>query len=246
MLKRSNSTGKGIQRPLIGTADNDSFRLAVERGSSTKLGHLRKTAEVNFNFLTVTQIPLGRVDTSEKDADIFTKTLSSTKLQYRLSPWYMSGASRHDNSQAVINVEVHTHCVTCAYCNLVDTGHFLSVVCSCRMSQAFAFSVLLSCMRIAEARVEIASEILLVEINMTQCFSLVAAGIICVFIMCWSPRRRVGACEESQKEKPEVKTTKRLGTNLEQSVWTILPVESRVVRHQSRKVFDRVFYTTSA
>ena len=114
------------------------------------------------------------------------------------------------------------------------------------MSQAFAFSVLLSCMRIAEARVEIASEILLVEINMTQCFSLVAAGIICVFIMCWSPRRRVGACEESQKEKPEVKTTKRLGTNLEQSVWTILPVESRVVRHQSRKVFDRVFYTTSA
>ena len=78
------------------------------------------------------------------------------------------------------------------------------------MSQAFAFSVLLSCMRIAEARVEIASAILLVEINMTQCFSLVAAGIICVFIMCWSPRRRVGACEESQKEKPEVENDEKI------------------------------------
>ena len=234
MLKCSNSGGKGIQRPLIETADNDSLRLAVERGSSTNLGHLRKTAEVNFNFLTVTQIPLGRVDTSENDADISTKTLSSTKLQYRLSPWYMSGASRNDNSQAVLNVEFHRHCVTCANCNFVDTGHVLSVVCSCRMSQAFAFSVLLSCMRIAEARVEIASAILLVEINMTQCFSLVAAGVFRVFIMCWSPRRCVGAFEESQKEKLKVKTTKRLGTTLEQSVRTILPVESRVVRCQSR------------
>ena len=65
-------------------------------------------------------------------------------------------------------------------------------------------------MRIAEARAEIASAILLVEINMTQCFSLVAAGIVCVFIMCESPRRRVGACEESKKEKLKGKTTKRL------------------------------------
>ena len=222
MLKCSKSAGKGIQRPLIGTADNESLRLAVERGSSTKLGHLRKTAEVNFNFLTATQIPLGRVDTSESSADIFTETLSSIKLQRRLSPWYVSGVSRKNSSQAVLNVEFDRHCVTCANCNFVDTGHFLSVVCPCRTSQAFAFSVLLSCMRIAEARAEIASAILLVEINMTQCFSLVAAGIVCVFVMCWSPRRHVGACEESQKKKLKVKTTKRLGTTLKQSVWTIL------------------------
>ena len=55
-----------IRHPeIIGRTDNDSLQLAVQRGSSTKLRLLRRTAEVNFNFLKMTQIPLGRVDTSE-------------------------------------------------------------------------------------------------------------------------------------------------------------------------------------
>ena len=92
---------------IIGRTDNDSLRLAVERGSSTKFGDLRKTAEVNFSFLKITQIPLGRVDTSENYADSFTKTLSSTKLQCLPSLWYMLGVNRNNNSQAVLNVEFH-------------------------------------------------------------------------------------------------------------------------------------------
>ena len=86
------------------------------------------------------------------------------------------------------------------------------------MSQALAFSAFASRMRFGEARGEMASEILLVEINMTQCLSVVAAGVICVFIMCWSPCRHVGICEEAQKEELEVKATKGLRPTLEQSV----------------------------
>ena len=76
---------------IIGRTDNDSLRRVVERGISTKLGHLKKTTEENFNFLKMTQIPLEKKDTSENHADMFTKTLTSTKF---LSPWYMFGVNR--------------------------------------------------------------------------------------------------------------------------------------------------------
>ena len=36
---------------IIGSTDNDSLRLAVERGSSTNLGHLRKNGRAKFQFL---------------------------------------------------------------------------------------------------------------------------------------------------------------------------------------------------
>ena len=94
----------------------------------------------------------------------------------------------------------------------MDTGDFLSVVRSRRVSQTLAFSVLLSCMRVFEARAEIASAILPAEINPLW----LLAPFAC------SQRRRVGACEEAPNEKLKVKTTKGSGTTLEQSVWTIL------------------------
>ena len=166
MLKCSNSGGKGIQRPLIETADNDSLRLAVERGSSTNL-------------------PNGDTDTVGTSGHQRERCrhFHENALLHKapVSPLTMVhvGASRNDNSQAVLNVEFHRHCVTCANCNFVDTGHVLSVVCSCRMSQAFAFSVLLSCMRIAEARAEIASAILLVEINISVSLWWLQASFVC-------------------------------------------------------------------
>ena len=41
-----------IRQPeILGRADNDSLRLAVERGSSTNLGQMRNTAEVNIKVL---------------------------------------------------------------------------------------------------------------------------------------------------------------------------------------------------
>ena len=91
---------------IIRRTENDSLRLAVDCGSSTKLGHLRNTAEVNFNFLNMTQMSLGRVDTSENYADIFTETLTSARLQYLLSPWYILGVTHNNDAQAVLTCRV--------------------------------------------------------------------------------------------------------------------------------------------
>ena len=94
-----------------------------------RLGHLRKTAEVNLQFLE------DDTDTVGTSGHQCTKTLTGTKLQYLLSPWYMLGVNRADNSQAVLKVEFHRHSETCGNCNVVDTGDFWSLVCSCRVSQ---------------------------------------------------------------------------------------------------------------
>eukprot|EP00974_Lingulodinium_polyedra_P080507 7798883-Lingulodinium_polyedra.AAC.1 len=61
---------------IRGLVDNDAVRLAVERGSSAKMSHMKKHAEVCFSFLNQCGIKLQRVDTSENIADIFTKILS--------------------------------------------------------------------------------------------------------------------------------------------------------------------------
>ena len=46
-------------------------------------------------------------------ADILTKTLTSTTLQYLSSSRYMLGMSRNSNSQAVLDAEFHRHRETC-------------------------------------------------------------------------------------------------------------------------------------
>ena len=139
----------------------------------------------------MTQVPLGRVNTRENYADMFTDTLTSTTLQFFLSPWYMLGVNRNNNSQVVLNDEFRRR-ETCESCNHVDTGDFLSV--GAEPLQPLHFQCLLSYMRIADARAEVASEELPAETNMTQRFSLAVAGIICVLIVCWSPSRHIGAC----------------------------------------------------
>ena len=189
---------------IIARTDNDSLWLAVERGSSRKLVHLRKTAEVNFNFLKMTQTPLRRVDTTRKRSPPRSSGVSS----HHGTCW----VNHDNNAQAVLNVEFHRECETCEICNPVDTGDFLSVVRSRRVSQTLAFSVLLSCMRVFEARAEISSAFLPAEINTLWLLAPFA----------FSQRRRMGAREEAPNEKLKVKTTKGSGTTLEQSVWTIL------------------------
>ena len=57
---------------MIGSTDKELLQPAVGRGSSTKLGHVWKSAEINLNVLTMTLMPSGRVDTSESVADMFT------------------------------------------------------------------------------------------------------------------------------------------------------------------------------
>ena len=50
---------------IVGKVDNDALRQAVNRGSSTKMAHLRKTAAVNFDFLKSPPIKIERVDTTQ-------------------------------------------------------------------------------------------------------------------------------------------------------------------------------------
>ena len=63
--------------PCDGQVDNDALRLAVQRGSSAKLGHLRVHAETCFRLLAQVPISLHRVGTTENEADIMTKVLSA-------------------------------------------------------------------------------------------------------------------------------------------------------------------------
>ena len=70
-----------------GHVDNDALRMAVSRGSSTKLGHLRVHADTCFRFLAQLPISLHTASTTENEADIMTKVLSGgttpTTLQDR-------------------------------------------------------------------------------------------------------------------------------------------------------------------
>ena len=62
--------------PCDGYVDNDALRMAVSRGSSAKLGHLRVHADTCFRFLAQLRISLHRVNATENEADIMTKVLS--------------------------------------------------------------------------------------------------------------------------------------------------------------------------
>ena len=50
--------------PSDGYVDNDALRLAVGRGSSAKLGHLRNHADTCFRFMAQLPISLRRVSTT--------------------------------------------------------------------------------------------------------------------------------------------------------------------------------------
>ena len=64
-----------------GYVDNDVLRMAVSRGSSAKLGHLRVHADTCFRIAAQLPISLHKVSTTENEADIMTKVLS--KIRYR-------------------------------------------------------------------------------------------------------------------------------------------------------------------
>ena len=59
--------------------DNGALHMAVGRGSSAKLGHLRVHADTCFRFLAQLPISLHRVSTTENEADIMTKVLSAVR-----------------------------------------------------------------------------------------------------------------------------------------------------------------------
>ncbi len=70
-----------------------------------KLGHMRKHAEVNLEFLRECAVPLGRVDTSETTADIFTKIVSAQRLEWHMAKF--TGAPRVRNEHGSIVGNMH-------------------------------------------------------------------------------------------------------------------------------------------
>ena len=68
-------------KPVLcdGHVDNDALGLAVGRGSSAKLAHLRVHADACFHFLAQLPISLYRVSTTENEAHIVTKVLSAAR-----------------------------------------------------------------------------------------------------------------------------------------------------------------------
>ena len=83
--------------PCDGYVDSDALRMAVSRGSSAKLGHLRVHADTCFRFLAQLPISLHRVSTTENEADIMTKVPSAIRhrelckkgLGWRLTQFYV-------------------------------------------------------------------------------------------------------------------------------------------------------------
>ena len=59
--------------------DNDALRMAVSRGSSAKLGHLRVHADTCPPFLAQLPISLDRVSTTANETDIMTKVLLAVR-----------------------------------------------------------------------------------------------------------------------------------------------------------------------
>ena len=104
---------------MLERTDNESLRRAVERGCGTKLEQQRKTADVNFGSLKMTQMQLGRVDTSENCADIRKARVLSVSVVH-------SGcvAQQHFASCSS-TVKIGRHDEGCEGRDYVDTWWFL-------------------------------------------------------------------------------------------------------------------------
>lgn len=73
---------------LQGFVDNDSLRLALQRGSSSRMGHLRKTASLNFRLLKQIGMVPEHVSGLLNFADFLTKVLGRDRLRSLLGPFF--------------------------------------------------------------------------------------------------------------------------------------------------------------
>ena len=101
--------------PCDGRVDSDALRLAVGRGSSAKLGHLRVHAKTCFRFLAQIPITLHRVSTTENEADIMTKVLSAVRHRELCRTDY--------DLDAVPEASAMTHAVLCRHAGWQCLGY---------------------------------------------------------------------------------------------------------------------------
>ena len=154
--------------------------------------HLRKTAEVNFNFQTP-------IETSGHHA----KTLTSTKLQCLLSPWHMLGEPRQQ-------------CASCSQCrvpqrvrnvrNLQPCGYWRLPVC-CAFAQSVSTPRIFSAAIVHESLRGTRRD--LERISSCRDQYSVVGGTICVFTAQTHGSTRRGTEREAQGEDDE-----RVGDNL--------------------------------
>jgi len=78
------------RRPIevLGLVDAEALRLAVKRGSSTKMAHLRRSAGLSLAWLHDCGIVLNHVPGVDNVADVFTKNLGEQRLLHLVQRWY--------------------------------------------------------------------------------------------------------------------------------------------------------------
>jgi hypothetical protein len=118
-----------------GYVDNDSLRLACQRGSSPRMGHLRKTASLNFRLIKQVGMVPARVDSVDNLADFLTKVLSRDKIMHLLKTIFGLEVGRNEHGSIIVkgkkngavSVNFVKHESTCdAYPNVTDFGALLS------------------------------------------------------------------------------------------------------------------------
>ena len=108
--------------------DNGALRLAVGRGSSAKLGHLRVHAETCFRFPGQLPITLHRVSATENEVDIMTKFLSAVRHRELCRTDF--------DLDAVPEASVMTHAALCPHAGWQSLGTPEAVFsCSCATVQ---------------------------------------------------------------------------------------------------------------
>ena len=118
-----------------------------------RLGHTRKHAEVNLEFLRECAVPLERVDTTENTADIFTKIVSTQRLEWHMAKF--TGAPRVRNEHGSIVGNMHEeHSEKCPRRGLKEVGSPKLVVLACTCiadRKMLQLVVLMASLQIADA-----------------------------------------------------------------------------------------------
>jgi hypothetical protein len=115
---------------IVGRVDNDSLRLAAQRGSSSKLAALGRQGDVNFKFMCESGLIPVRVPGQDNVADIFTKILSRARLVYLISEIFALQAERdvdgkyarvrNDQGLVISYPDIHDSLCVCA--GMLDHG----------------------------------------------------------------------------------------------------------------------------
>lgn len=104
--------------------DNEALRLALKQGSSTKLGHLRKTSRINFKFFRDCGLIPEHVPGTENFADVMTKVLSRVKLLALIGCFFGIDVTtnKHGTKKVGAQFNLIWHAAACKFRDCVGVG----------------------------------------------------------------------------------------------------------------------------